>query len=135
MNIQASAATRSRPVKPPDSVALGVVTEPTLHDLADVFQILADHHRLKIMFALARNGPMHVTSLKELLGQSQPAVSHHLSLMRDKKLVVCDRKGKHNFYRLESTRVSSLLDQLFGELGNSARQIQLEDLGVTFKRK
>lgn len=135
MILQSSVDARSRPGKPAGLDPMGEVTEPTIKDLAEVFQTLSDSHRLKILFALARNGPMHVTALKDLLGQSQPAVSHHLSLMRERKLVVSDRQGKHNFYRIDATRVSGLLEQMFAELGNGARQFQLEELAVSFKRR
>lgn len=135
MTAQFTVESRNRPSKPVDGDGLGTVSEPTMKDLAEVFQTLADRHRLKILFALAKNGPMHVTALKELLEQSQPAVSHHLSLMRDRKLVDCERRGKHNFYRLDAGRVGVLLEKLFGELGNTARQIQLDEMAVTFKRK
>lgn len=106
-----------------------------IEDLAGLFQVLSDGHRLKILLALSRNGSMNVTALRDLLGQSQPAVSHHLSLMRANKLVRCDRQGKNNFYRLDSARLSGLLDQMFSEMGNASRQIHLDELALSVKRR
>jgi ArsR family transcriptional regulator len=99
----------------------------------DVFQMLADKTRLKILLALAHDGEKHVTALCDLLGLSQPAVSHHLSLLRSKKLVVCRRDGKNNFYTVDSADLGELLDQFFGDAGNGQRQIQLDGLSVALR--
>jgi ArsR family transcriptional regulator len=136
LRAQSTLGSRQRPAR---ATSFGTnsshISEQTLEDLADVFQILSDPHRLKILAALARNSTMNVTDLWKLLGQSQPAVSHHLSLMRANKLVRCDRRGKNNFYRLDFVRLSSLLEQLFDELGNAAGQIQLDGLALSVKRR
>src|SRR5205807_2891495 len=93
------------------------VDNDAIQHMCDVFKMLSDPSRLKILMALAQNGQMHVSALCDLLvTQSQPAVSHHLSLMRHTKLVRCDRQGKHNFYRLDSTQFGELIEQLFGEM-------------------
>ena len=55
------------------------ISERTLNGLAQVFKLLADESRLKILLALARDGELHVTALCDLLAQTQPAVSHHLT--------------------------------------------------------
>jgi len=47
-------------------------------DLVQVFKILSDETRLRILLYLARETELHVTALCKKLGQSQPAVSHHL---------------------------------------------------------
>jgi ArsR family transcriptional regulator len=102
--------------------------------------MLADTSRLKILLALGRNGPMNVTALRRVLAEthpnvSQPAVSHHLALMRACHLVRCDRKGKQCFYELDSAEVSTLLERLFSELGNGSRNIHLDELALSFKRR
>lgn len=86
------------------------VPEQAITSLADVFKLLADKSRLKILLALAQDGEMHVTALCELLTQSQPAVSHHLTLLRMRGLVGYRRDGKHNFYHVDSPLVHQLLD-------------------------
>ena len=44
---------------------------------------------------------------------SQPAVSHHLALLRVDGLIDCRRDGKHNFYRLLPDRFSELMHTVF----------------------
>ncbi len=123
------------PSAPANGRPPGRVDDGTVKDLCEMFKMLSDPSRLKILLALAQNGEMHVSALRELLGQSQPAVSHHLSLMRHVKLVDCKRDGKHNFYRLDSGRVGDLLEQLFADIGNAARQLHFEEFALTFRRK
>jgi ArsR family transcriptional regulator len=97
--------------------------------------MLADQSRLKILMALAQTGEMHVTALCELLEQSQPAVSHHLRLLRMWGLVSFRRDGKHNYYRVDSSFVSEMLEQFFRETGNGIRQIEFADFCLAYSRK
>jgi ArsR family transcriptional regulator len=87
------------------------VPDQAIASLADVFKLLADKSRLKILVALSQDGEMHVTALCDLLTQSQPAVSHHLTLLRMRGLVGYRRDGKHNYYHVDSPLVHQLLDQ------------------------
>jgi ArsR family transcriptional regulator len=107
--------------------------EDTLSGLVDVFQMLADKSRLKILLALARDGEMHVAALRQLLRQSQPAISHHLGLLRSHKLVSYRRDGKKNYYSIDSSLVRELLDEFFGVAGNGQRQLYLDGCCVAFK--
>ena len=111
------------------------VSDSTIHRMTDVFKLLADKSRLKIVLALAQDGELHVSALCDLLGQSQPAVSHHLTLMRMVGLVGFRRDGKHNFYHLASGHVRDLLEQFFADSGNGHKQIQFEDFALAFRRK
>jgi DNA-binding transcriptional ArsR family regulator len=59
-----------------------------------------DPTRLQILLLLGE-GERNVTELcKELGGTSQPAVSHHLALLRHGRLIEPRRHGKHNYYAL-----------------------------------
>ena len=67
-------------------------------DLVQTFKLLSDETRLRVLMYLMREGELHVTALCERLDQSQPAVSHHLALLRVAGLIAARRDGKHNFY-------------------------------------
>ena len=135
MSPQPVAPVRSRAARPAPSSAVAPLSVPdnTLSRLTDVFKMLADKSRLQIVLALARDGELHVTALCDLLGQSQPAVSHHLTLMRMVGLVDFNRVGKHNFYRLASGHVRGLLEQFFADVGDDHRQLQFSDFALSFK--
>jgi DNA-binding transcriptional ArsR family regulator len=76
---------------------------------AQLFHMLGDENRLRILLNLAGQKEMNVSSLGKALGQSQPATSHHLTLLRATGLVSYRRDGKHNFYFLTSDFVRQLL--------------------------
>jgi len=120
---------------PPTSGPELQVKHETIDDLSAVFKLLADRSRLTIVLALAQNGPMHVTSLVALLGQTQPAVSHHLALMRKAELVRCDRSGKHNYYYLASKYLCELFEQFFRDTGDLGQALQFDAFTLSFARR
>jgi ArsR family transcriptional regulator len=126
--------TRSPKVVSPVTSPISVSDE-TLGRMTAVFKLLADPSRLKIVLALAQDGELHVSALCDMLGQSQPAVSHHLTLMRMVGLVGFRRDGKHNYYHLASAHVRDLFEQFFADAGNGQKAIHLDDFTLSFKRR
>jgi len=76
--------------------------------MADIFKVLSDPTRLKIVTAL-QEGELCVGDIAALTGFSQSSVSHHLKTLRLYNLVRFRRKGKLTFYSLADTHVSALL--------------------------
>jgi DNA-binding transcriptional ArsR family regulator len=66
---------------------------------------LSDPTRLQIILMLSQ-GERHVGSLCSELIQSQPAVSHHLALLRHGGVIVPRRDGKNNYYSLTDEGVA-----------------------------
>lgn len=135
MNNNHVAVAKPRANKPPARTTPLKVSQRTLYGLTQVFKLLADESRLKILLALAEDGELHVSALCELLNQTQPAVSHHLTLLRMTGLVGFRRDGKHNYYRLESGLVRDLLEQFFSDAGNGHKLLQFEEFSLAYKRK
>jgi DNA-binding transcriptional ArsR family regulator len=63
---------------------------------------VSDPTRLQVILILA-DGERHVGALCAQLSQSQPAVSHHLALLRHGNIIAPRRQGKNNFYSLTDT--------------------------------
>jgi DNA-binding transcriptional ArsR family regulator len=63
---------------------------------------VSDPTRLQVILILAE-GERHVGALCSQLSQSQPAVSHHLALLRHGGIIAPRRQGKNNFYSLTET--------------------------------
>src|SRR5687767_6134510 len=63
---------------------------------------VSDPTRLQVILMLSE-GERHVGGLCGELNQSQPAVSHHLALLRHGGIIVPRRQGKNNFYSLTET--------------------------------
>ena len=66
---------------------------------ADLFRLLGDSTRLRLLRALACER-FNVTELTAILGLAQSGVSRHLGLLRDAGLVVEEREAGFTFYRL-----------------------------------
>ena len=101
-------------VEPAGLPNLATLGDETAHDLVQLFKLLADETRLRIIHYLTQREELNVRTFCQLLGQSQPAVSHHLALMRSAGVLECRRDGKHNFYRLMPERCQGYLDVMFG---------------------
>jgi DNA-binding transcriptional ArsR family regulator len=63
---------------------------------------VSDPTRLQVILMLGE-GEKHVGGLCEELNQSQPAVSHHLALLRHGSIIAPRRQGKNNYYGLTET--------------------------------
>ncbi len=83
-----------------------------------VFQQLSDETRLKILYCLC-NAEYCVYDLAQLVGMSAPAISHHLRSLKQLKILVSKRKGKHVFYSLadspEANQIKEIIIDAFPE--------------------
>jgi DNA-binding transcriptional ArsR family regulator len=129
----ATARLRGRRAELKSATALKV-SDDTITRLVKVFGLLADESRMKILMVLAQDGEVNVSALVDMLKSSQPAVSHHLTLMRMANLVSYRREGKNNFYRLECSQLRELLEQVFADCGNVNHQIRFADFALAYKR-
>ena len=80
----------------------------TVEALADVFKLLGDPTRVRLVDALT-HGERCVCDLAALVGQSESAVSHQLRLLRAARLVRVRRAGRLAFYALDDHHVVGLL--------------------------
>ncbi len=72
---------------------------------------LGDPKRVIILYLLA-DGPCNVSELTQALDVSQPTVSHHLKVLRDRGLVRTEREGTSIYYSLADHRIIEALDML-----------------------
>jgi DNA-binding transcriptional ArsR family regulator len=87
---KASASKAAPPTRP----------SPEIRRVADLLKQVSDPTRLQVLMLLNEK-ERNVSELCADLGtQSQPAVSHHLALLRHGRLIEPRRSGKHNFYGL-----------------------------------
>jgi DNA-binding transcriptional ArsR family regulator len=89
-----------------------------IDDLAEIFRILADPTRLRLLTALAQEGEMCVHELCVAVGMSQPAVSHQLRTLRTARLVRGRRDGRETHYRLDDHHVLVLLSEGLTHVGH-----------------
>ena len=105
------AATKSSPKAAPAAKTIGARgkavrgAEQRYHQARRASILLkhvSDPTRLQVILILAE-GERHVGALCAQLSQSQPAVSHHLALLRHGGIIAPRRQGKNNFYSLTET--------------------------------
>ena len=102
-------------------------------ELRQVFKLLADETRLRILMYLAQAGELNVTALCERLRQSQPAVSHHLALMRVAGIIEPRREGKHNFYSVREEHFHQLMRSLSTTREGKTPQVRFHDFVLSYE--
>ena len=84
--------------------------EDDIVDTADVFSLLGDPRRLKLLVALL-DGELCVCDLAAVTGLSESATSHALRLLRAHRVVAVRRDGRMAYYRLDDAHVRMLVDR------------------------
>lgn len=92
-------------------------------ELAGLLQTLGDPTRLRILTAL-ESVCISVTSITEVTGLRQPSVSHHLRILRDKGLVIAERRGGFVYYCLANEGLRKALDALGSVATNESEPIR-----------
>ena len=72
-----------------------------------ILAALADPTR-RAVFEMLREGPRTVGDLAKALPVSRPAVSQHLSVLRDARLVLVEAHGTRRFYRIDARGLEPL---------------------------
>ena len=97
-----------------------------------LFRTLADTTRRAIFERLSRSGELTVGALTTGSGVSQPAVSKHLSVLKDAGLVSDRREGRQTHYSASPKGLSPLVDWT-SEMGAFWRD-RFDDLEDLLKR-
>jgi len=72
---------------------------------------IGDTKRLRLLYLVAER-PRNVTELTDLLAVTQPTVSHHLRILRERGLVKARRDGTSIFYSLGDSRIINAMNML-----------------------
>lgn len=86
------------------------MNEENLRRTVEIFQILSDLTRIKILLSIAEDGKC-VHEISEEIDSEFSNVSHHLKRMRDKGLIDFRREGRHKHYRIIDGEVINILKQ------------------------
>src|ERR1700690_1456226 len=76
----------------------------------NLFKALSDPTRRAIFEHLSRDGEQTVHALTDRAGVSQPAVSKHLGVLKDPKLVRDRRDGRETHYSAQPQALPPLID-------------------------
>jgi DNA-binding transcriptional ArsR family regulator len=93
----------------------------------DKFHALAEPTRRKILESLALNGELSATEISERFPVSPQAISQHLKVLREARLVVVEKRAQQRIYRINpeamveleewARRVRELWNQRFEAFG------------------
>jgi DNA-binding transcriptional ArsR family regulator len=88
--------------------------------LADLFKLLADPTRARLLHALLEAGELCVCDLAETIEMPESSVSHALRLLRTAGVVRNRRAGRMIYYSLDDGHVRLLLDLSLEHLRHDA---------------
>jgi DNA-binding transcriptional ArsR family regulator len=92
-----------------DAVLSDLPADDLIADLADVFTLLGDPGRLRLLASLLAGGELCVSDLAAISGLSESATSHALRLLRAHRVVQARRTGRRVRYSLRDGHVRELL--------------------------
>ena len=86
--------------------------QDVLEEAAQMLKAVAHPVRLSIM-SLLQDGKMTVTEIFERAGVEQAVASHHLSIMKDRGVLLSVRDGKNMFYSLKHPKMLQIVDCVY----------------------
>lgn len=83
--------------------------EEQLEKLSELFKILGDQTRIKILWALDQN-EMCVCDIANVLNMTKSSTSHQLAVLRTAGIVKYRRSGKEVYYMLDDEHITQLYE-------------------------
>ena len=90
-------------------VLASLVPDQEARAVAEIFQLLADPTRVRLIAAL-RHADLCVSDLAQIMGLTESAISHQMRDLRLRRLVSSRRDGRHVYYSLKDHHVRHLLE-------------------------
>jgi len=95
-----------------------------MEELIVKLKALCDESRLSIIGLLA-DRELCACDFVENLDLTQPTISHHLKVLVESGLVICDRRGKWCFYKNNDKEIKSFMEDLERLAGTRKENIKL----------
>ena len=102
-------ATVVLPARPPQATADEPMAVADAQRLSELLAALADPTRLRILTAL-ETVCVPVGAVVQATGLSQPTVSHHLRILRDRGMLRAERRGQYVYYCLSTDAVRPAIE-------------------------
>lgn len=93
-----------------ETVAASLLDVEEASELAEMFRLLGDPTRVRILFALLEAGELCVCDIAAVVETSETKVSQAMRLLRGSGVVRNRRAGRNVFYRLDDAHVRMVLD-------------------------
>ena len=100
--------------------AIRVNSDGDIAQLADMFRLMGDPSRLRIILSCLHD-PISVTEIAEQLERSQSLVSHHLRLLRAARVVASERRGKQIFYVAADEHIQCVIEDMVAHVSEPSQ--------------
>ena len=92
-----------------DEVLQKMPDEHTFNRLANLYKLIGDTTRCRILFALDKK-EMCVCDLANVLNMTKSSISHQLAVLRRSEVVRCRKSGKEVYYTLDDEHIVKLFE-------------------------
>jgi len=87
-----------------------ILDEHTAAHVAELFRAFSDTSRVRILSAIVEQ-ELNISTLADMIGLTESAVSHHMRGLRQMRLVRARRNGKEVYYSVEDPHIIALFQQ------------------------
>jgi len=87
-----------------------ILDEHSAAHVAELFRSFSDTSRVRILSAIIEK-EVNITTLAEIVGVTESAVSHHMRGLRQMRIVQARRDGKEVFYSVNDPHIIALFQQ------------------------
>jgi ArsR family transcriptional regulator len=91
-------------------MTLPILDEHIAAHVAELFRAFSDTSRVRILSAILER-ELNITTLAEMVGLTESAVSHHMRGLRQMHLVQARRDGKEVYYTVTDPHIIELFQQ------------------------
>lgn len=81
-------------------------------DYADIFKVLSDTNRIKILSIIHKEQEVCVCKIIEHFDITQPTFSYHMKLLQDVELVTCRKVGTSCYYKINYEKINIIKNYL-----------------------
>ena len=99
-----------------DKPPLPRLSEDQAAELADMFRLMGDGSRLRIILTCL-DEPICVSDIAERLDLSPSLVSHHLRLLRAARILRAERHGKQIYYSAADEHIRCVIADMVAHVG------------------
>ena len=89
---------------------ISTLDEHTAAHVAELFRAFSDPSRVRIIYAIVEQ-EVNISTLAEMIGLTESAVSHHMRGLRQMRLVRSRRDGKEVYYAIDDPHIIALFQQ------------------------
>ena len=87
-----------------------ILDEHTAVHVAELFRAFSDTSRVRILSAIIEK-EVNISTLAEMVGVTESAVSHHMRGLRQMRIVRARREGKEVYYSVDDPHIIALFQQ------------------------